>query len=264
MPGALRLHALTINGQYTNGTLRLHALSISGAYSVGATTTVEPAAVAASSVVATPTAPSTAGHLRVHALSVAGAYHRGISVTVTPDAVVVTVVVDPFSDRTITPGIASGFSVAEGTEADIDNTNPGVVVDSTRAPAAVVATVVIPRPTIADSNAVVTPDAVFAATVIGIVGLATGRRRFQPPSRGRISPTAHDASRIANRLASFFAQPEQGVNVYLLVDGTVTENQPDDYETVSKVFHGGHVNEITVAEAATLTTAGCGPYIEAG
>lgn len=56
----------------------------------------------------------------------------------------------------------------------------------------------------------------------------------------------------------------RGRNVFLLVDGTVTESQP--YEAapgtvIARVFFGGHAEQINAAEQALLVAAGYGSNI---
>lgn len=63
-----------------------------------------------------------------------------------------------------------------------------------------------------------------------------------------------------DRLFSYVVPSGRGRNVYLKTDGSYTENQPED-DQVAKVYHGGHIIEITAAEAASLTAAGYGAYI---
>lgn len=53
----------------------------------------------------------------------------------------------------------------------------------------------------------------------------------------------------------------RGRNVYKLVNGTFTENQPSDMTTVAVLYHGGHVHTLTAAEQADLVAAGYGDYI---
>lgn len=67
--------------------------------------------------------------------------------------------------------------------------------------------------------------------------------------------------RLANRLAANVAPTPRGRNVYLLTNGTYTENQPGDMSTVAKVYYGGHDIEVNAAEVASLTAAGYGAYI---
>lgn len=54
----------------------------------------------------------------------------------------------------------------------------------------------------------------------------------------------------------------RGRNVFLLNDGTYTENQPAYWSDVSKVYYGGHVHDITEDEANSLTEAGYGDFID--
>lgn len=51
--------------------------------------------------------------------------------------------------------------------------------------------------------------------------------------------------------------------MFVLTTGAVTESQPSDWEDISMVYYGGHRTSITAAEAAVLTSAGYGAYIEA-
>lgn len=67
--------------------------------------------------------------------------------------------------------------------------------------------------------------------------------------------------KIANHLGAHIHPSGRGRNVFLLTSGTYTERQPSDYSTISKVYYGGHANDITDAEATALTAAGYGAYI---
>jgi hypothetical protein len=49
--------------------------------------------------------------------------------------------------------------------------------------------------------------------------------------------------------------------VFLLTNGTYTENEPNDIATISKVYWGGSDNEVSADEVASLTAAGYGTYI---
>jgi hypothetical protein len=69
--------------------------------------------------------------------------------------------------------------------------------------------------------------------------------------------------RLARRLARHYAPTARGVNVFLLTNGTYTENQPGDMADVAKTYYGGHDIEVTPAEVASLTAAGYGAFIEA-
>jgi hypothetical protein len=67
--------------------------------------------------------------------------------------------------------------------------------------------------------------------------------------------------RIANRLGSHIHASGRGRNVFLLTTGTYTERQPSNLGMVSKVYYGGHDNEITIEEAMSLIDAGYGSYV---
>jgi hypothetical protein len=53
----------------------------------------------------------------------------------------------------------------------------------------------------------------------------------------------------------------RGRNVYKLTDGSFTENQPGDMSRVAKIYHGGHIHEITADEETDLIAAGYEDYI---
>lgn len=53
----------------------------------------------------------------------------------------------------------------------------------------------------------------------------------------------------------------RGRNVFKLTNGAFTETQPSDMSTVEKIYHGGHVHELTAAEEADLIEAGYEDYI---
>lgn len=79
---------------------------------------------------------------------------------------------------------------------------------------------------------------------------------FTPPTRaGRLlapkeRPRSFDLFR-------HFLPMEEGVNVYILEDGTVTVNDGLASESnVAHTFHGGHICQITPALQAVLVAAG--------
>jgi hypothetical protein len=94
---------------------------------------------------------------------------------------------------------------------------------------------------------------------------------FTPPTDDFVRSTLYEnqargfilsaEQRLANRLAAHRTPTARGRNVYLLTDGTYTENQPGDMTTVSRVYYGGHDIEVTADEVASLTAAGYGEYI---
>lgn len=90
---------------------------------------------------------------------------------------------------------------------------------------------------------------------------------FRPPTDGfvvlGIPPKEFDSQevRLAYNLFRHFDAEPRGRNVFLLTDGTYTENEPNDIDTISKVYWGGSDNEVSAAEVASLTAAGYGEYI---
>ena len=94
---------------------------------------------------------------------------------------------------------------------------------------------------------------------------------FRTPTDNYVRPTLVEnftkglvlsqEQRLANRLASHVRPTPRGRNVYLLTNGTYTENQPSDMTTVAKTYYGGHDIEVTADEVASLTAAGYGEYI---
>ena len=112
---------------------------------------------------------------------------------------------------------------------------------------------------------------------------------FDPPLKAQNSPYLPDTTGPALRLARHRKGSWFPVNVFLLSDGTYTDDwhqppypwNPDDpggaysYSKlvggvaqeaklavyIVKVYYGGHHNEITAAEAASLTAAGYGANI---
>jgi len=53
----------------------------------------------------------------------------------------------------------------------------------------------------------------------------------------------------------------RGRNVYKLVDGSFTEDQPSNMDKVEKIYNGGHIHELTGDEEADLIAAGYEDYI---
>ena len=94
---------------------------------------------------------------------------------------------------------------------------------------------------------------------------------FSPPTDNFVSPVIAGefmngqylaaTERLANQWGKHVALSPRGRNVFLLTDTTITENQPSDATTISKIYYGGHATEVTAEEAATLTAAGYGAYI---
>jgi len=67
--------------------------------------------------------------------------------------------------------------------------------------------------------------------------------------------------RLANRLGGRIEASPRGRNIFLLTNGNYTDDQPSSLDMVSKVYYGGHDNEVDAAEVAALTAAGYGAYI---
>jgi len=90
---------------------------------------------------------------------------------------------------------------------------------------------------------------------------------FRPPTDDfmvlGIPPKEFDSQevRLAYSLFKHFDAEPRGRNVFKLVDGTFTENEPNDTTTVVKTYYGGHNNEVDASEVASLTAAGYGAYI---
>jgi hypothetical protein len=90
---------------------------------------------------------------------------------------------------------------------------------------------------------------------------------FRPPTDDFVAlgvpPNDFDSqeARLAYGLFRHFGNEPRGRNVFLLADGTYTENEPNDITTISKVYWGGSNNEVSAAEVASLTAAGYGEYI---
>ena len=66
-----------------------------------------------------------------------------------------------------------------------------------------------------------------------------------------------------SRLFARLRNSPRGRNVYKLVDGGYTENQPAVFEMIEKIYLGGHENILTAEEEADLIAAGYGDFIEA-
>lgn len=91
---------------------------------------------------------------------------------------------------------------------------------------------------------------------------------FNPPTDDVVPPVYlswpdhyRPVPRLSQRLFRHYKPRARGRNVYLLVGGTVTETQPADMSTVSKIFYGGHVEPVNDAEVTILTAAGYGAFI---
>lgn len=93
---------------------------------------------------------------------------------------------------------------------------------------------------------------------------------FRPPTDNFVTqtPTTRDTvlgvtsreERLRRRLAQFYPAAPRGRNVYWLLNGTFTENDPEPSD-IRTVFYGGHDNVVTAEEEAALIAAGYGSYI---
>ena len=59
----------------------------------------------------------------------------------------------------------------------------------------------------------------------------------------------------------YMARGARGRNVFKLVDGSFVEDQPWPDDIIEKIYHGGHIHELTAQEEADLIAAGYGDYI---
>lgn len=66
---------------------------------------------------------------------------------------------------------------------------------------------------------------------------------------------------LGYRLFRFFEAEPRGRNVFKLVDGSFVENDPADFDTIDKLYFGGHDNEVNEQEVADLIAAGFGDFI---
>lgn len=82
---------------------------------------------------------------------------------------------------------------------------------------------------------------------------------FSPPTDNLVVYDGFDP--VARRLFRRVTPGKRGRNVFLLIDGTYTENQPRYWSDVDKVYYGGMDHQITAAEQASLTAAGYGDFI---
>lgn len=82
---------------------------------------------------------------------------------------------------------------------------------------------------------------------------------FTPPTQS--GAAFRGVSPPGNALFRHYGTVVEGRNVFILTNGTVTENDPYDPTTIAHTLFGGHVEPITDAEATLLTAAGYGAYI---
>jgi hypothetical protein len=119
------------------------------------------------------------------------------------------------------------------------------------------------------ANAVLRPSGIPSAQAFGTPSLAALLHpgsiiNFVPPVRLTGSPIDVDSEERRTmpwQLMRHYGPRAEGVNVYILTDGTVTENAPSDITfgpSVRRVFHGGREGSyrVSVAEAELLKAAG--------
>lgn len=80
---------------------------------------------------------------------------------------------------------------------------------------------------------------------------------FTPRTEGRIPTTTPD-DHPGNPLLRFYGPWQQSINVYLMSDGSLTEDYPiNDLPLLVRTYFGGP-NKITASEAAALEAEGYG------
>lgn len=90
---------------------------------------------------------------------------------------------------------------------------------------------------------------------------------FRPPTDDfmvlGIPPKEFDSQevRLAYSLFRHFDSEPRGRNVFKLLDGTITEDEPNDNTLIARTYFGGSNNEVSATEVAELTAAGYGAYI---
>lgn len=87
---------------------------------------------------------------------------------------------------------------------------------------------------------------------------------FTPPYRSSVPAVAADTPSWQRKPAEWIAAASlipRGVNVFKLVDGTYTENQPTDYTQIAVWYMGGHSYDVTAAEVTALVAAGYGANV---
>lgn len=79
---------------------------------------------------------------------------------------------------------------------------------------------------------------------------------FVCPTDDQVRLAEYGSSDAASKLFRFYKPLARGRNVYRLMDGTFTEIQPTEPETISRLFYGGVKHYVTDAEADQLVAAG--------
>ena len=81
---------------------------------------------------------------------------------------------------------------------------------------------------------------------------------FRPPVDLLVTWADRNTTGIFAALKPF----PRGRNVFKLVDGSFTENQPMNPDLIDKIYHGGHLHTVSGQEQADLVAAGYGEFIE--
>lgn len=102
-----------------------------------------------------------------------------------------------------------------------------------------------------------TPTAIRGVSSVPSVNLI---QRVVLPTENTVSPVdvSYYVDDPARRLARFYPPRARGRNVFMLTDGSITNQQPADDSFISRVLYGGHEgpNDLTSAEVAALIAAG--------
>ena len=84
---------------------------------------------------------------------------------------------------------------------------------------------------------------------------------FRPPTDNLVRYADPNGHGLAHRLFRFYSPDPRGRNVYKMVDGSYSEIDQRDDSLYTKIYFGGHDNEVTAQEVSDLTAAGYGAYI---
>ena len=86
--------------------------------------------------------------------------------------------------------------------------------------------------------------------------------RFSPPSVNDGAPYRADADEVTQRLWGHFSRHNTGVSVLKTGATYVDQQYPyqDDLDAADVVYLGGHIYDVSDAEAALLIAAGYAPY----
>lgn len=122
--------------------------------------------------------------------------------------------------------------------------------------------VILPDGTVDQTDRANLLDEYFASTVPAAPADVTTAGLFTPPTTTGAAFTGDTPA--AARLFAHYAPTDRGRNVYILKDGTVTENTPvglDGWANVAHACYGAHTEPVTASEITLLTAAGYGAYI---